>query len=371
LKPDLVCEVSYTEITSDGVMRHPSFEGMRIDKDASSVVQEKEVKTKDVVKDMKTIKANNNDGVLLSTTDETLVRDVKGHKIKFTNLNKIYWPELNISKRDMINYYYQVAPYILPYLKDRPQSLNRFPDGIHGKHFYQKDVTDKVPHWTEQYLYHSSDDATDKHFMVVTNEADIVLMASMGCIELHPWSSRTSSPDNPDWCLIDLDPDKNSFDQVIEAAQVTKKVLDEISVPSFCKTSGSTGLHIYIPLGANYSYEQSKEFARVIVTLVQKEIPKYTTLERTKSNRHGKMYLDFLQNRPQATLAAPYSLRPTKKATVSMPLEWDEVKKGMRPEQFTIANALERIKNTGDIFKPVLGKGINIEKIVDELQAVL
>jgi bifunctional non-homologous end joining protein LigD len=369
LKPKLVCEVSYSEITSDGVMRHPSFEGMRIDKAAREVILETEipvVKEKHVLAEKKIIKAagKKERKTLLNPTDETQVREINGHSIKFNNLSKIYWPDEGVSKRDMLNYYYQAAPYILPYLKDRPQSLNRFPNGINGKSFYQKDVTGKVPDWVDTYLYHSSDEAdVDKHFLVVQDEASILLMASMGCIELNPWSSKVQSPDHPDWCIIDLDPDKNSFDQVVEAAQVTKQVLDSMDVPSYCKTSGSTGLHIYIPLGAKYTYEQSKEFARVIATLVHREIPKYTSIERIVSNRNGKMYIDFLQNRPKATLAAPYSLRPKKGATVSMPLHWDEVKKGLKMTDFTIFNAIDRLKEVGDIFKPVIGKGIDLKKI--------
>jgi bifunctional non-homologous end joining protein LigD len=204
--------------------------------------------------------------------------------------------------------------------------------------------------------------------MVPRDESDILLMASMGCIELNPWSSRVESPDNPDWCIIDLDPDKNSFDQVIEVAQVTRKILESAGIPSYCKTSGSTGLHIYIPLGAKYTYEQSKEFARVIVTHVHKELPEYTSIERMVSNRHGKMYLDFLQNRPQATIAAPYSLRPKPGATVSMPLHWDEVKKGMKMTDYTIFNAIDRIKKVGDLFKPVLEKGVDLLQFQNEIK---
>jgi bifunctional non-homologous end joining protein LigD len=376
LKPALVCEVSFNEMTSDGVMRHPSFEGMRMDKTAREVALENEtpvetiVDEKHVLREKKIIRpaGKKSRKTLLNPTDETQVRDIDGHSIKFTNLSKLYWPDEGVSKRDMLNYYYQVAPYILPYLKDRPQSLNRFPNGIHGKSFYQKDVTGKVPDWVDTYLYHSSDEEdVDKHFLVVQEEASILLMASMGCIELNPWSSRIQKPDHPDWCIIDLDPDKNSFDQVIEAARVTKQVLDSIKVPSYCKTSGSTGLHIYIPLGAQYTYEQSKEFGRVIATLVHREIPKYTSIERIVSNRNGKMYIDFLQNRPKATLAAPYSLRPKKGATVSMPLHWDEVKKGLKMTDFTIFNAIDRIKEVGDIFKPVIEKGIDLKKISAKL----
>jgi bifunctional non-homologous end joining protein LigD len=371
LKPELVCEVAYTEMTSEGIMRHPSFQGMREDKKAKHVVREKAKSTTETVDTERLSKAKvvkpitkGERGTLLNPKEETQVKKLAGHPIKFTNLSKVYWPEDNVTKRDMLNYYYQVAPYILTYLKDRPQSLNRFPNGIHGKSFYQKDVTGKVPEWVETYLYHSSDEAeVDKHFMIPRSEADILLMAGMGCIELNPWSSRIDKPDQPDWCIIDLDPDGNPFDQVIEAARVTKQVLNSAKLPSYCKTSGSTGLHIYIPLGAKYTYEQSKEFARIIVTHVHRELPKYTSIERPTARRKGKLYLDFLQNRPKATLAAPYSLRPKPGATVSMPLHWEEVKPGLKMNDFTIFNAIARIKEVGDIFKPVLGKGIDLGKV--------
>ena len=201
--------------------------------------------------------------------------------------------------------------------------------------------------------------------MVCTNEASLLYIASLGCIEMNPWSSRTDTPDHPDWCVIDLDPDKkNTFDQVVEAAQVTKQVLDALELKSYCKTSGSTGLHIYIPLGAKYTYEESKEFARALVKIVNAQLPEFTTIERKVSDRKGKMYLDFLQNRPQATLAGPYSLRPKPGAPVSMPLHWDEVKKGLKIRDFTIANAISRLSETGDLFEGVLGKGIDMEKAI-------
>lgn len=384
LKPQLVCEVSFAEMTSDGVMRHPSFEGMRMDKKAKDVIREKEQPTAKVLQ-KKAGKEKVPDKIagkflqpvnmkkpktLLNPTDETQVRKINGHELKFTNLSKLYWPKEKITKRDLLNYYYQVAPYMLPYLKDRPQSLNRHPGGITGPSFYQKDVTGKAPEWIDTFLYHSEDDARDKHFLVAKDEASLLYMASLGCIEINPWSSRIQKPDHPDWCIIDLDPDKNSFDQVIEAAQVTREVLQELGVEGYCKTSGSTGLHIYIPLGAKYTYEQSKEFAKVVVTLVNKEIPKFTTLERTVKARKGKMYLDFLQNRAQATIAAPYSVRPKPNATTSMPLHWDEVKKGLKMQDFTIHNTLNRLKNEGDLFKPVLGKGVDLQKVIRKFNSL-
>lgn len=377
LKPELVCEVAYGEVTTDGVFRHPSFQGMRIDKKAEDVVRETVIHTDEIMeaaekKDTHASAIKPPKGkekkTLLNPNEETQVRKVCGHELKFTNLDKIYWPEDKVTKRDLFNYYYQVAEYMLPYLKDRPMSLNRFPGGIHGPSFYQKDVKDKAPDWATTFPY-TNEDGEHKEYLVGTDEASLLWMVSLGCIEINPWFSRIQSPDNPDYCVIDLDPDKNTFNQVIEAAQEVKKVLDAIDVPSFCKTSGSTGIHIYIPLGAKYTYDQSQMFARIIVDIVHRNLPDYTTLERMVAARHGKMYLDFLQNRPGATIAGPYSLRPKVGATVSMPLHWDEVKPGLTMKDFTIFNSIDRLKETGDLFKGVLGKGIDLEKTIEKAQA--
>lgn len=369
LIPKLICEVNFTEMTSDGVMRHPSFEGMREDKDPKKIVLEREAETEQIIdggneriiEPQGKIKRK----TLLNPKEKTQVKTVGRHELKFTNLDKVFWPKEKITKRDLINYYYQVAPFILPYLKDRPQSMNRFPNGIEGKSFYFKNVTDTAPDWAETYLYKSDSDDEDKHYLVGKDEATLLYMANLGCIEMNPWNSTVKKPDYPTYCIIDLDPDRNSFDQVIEAAQVTKQILEEMGIESFCKTSGSTGLHIYIPLGNKYTYEQSKEFARVIATLVHRELPDYTSLERAIKDRKGKMYLDFLQNRPHATIASVYSVRPKPGATVSMPLHWDEVKKGLKMNDFHIFNAMERLASEGDIFNPVLGKGIDLKKAIE------
>ena len=371
LKPQLICEVNFTEITSDGLMRHPAFKGLRTDKKVNEVSLElpKQLNKATVIDDLaKHIKPiiENSTGFILNPHEQTQVKKINGHELKFTNLSKMFWPEDKITKRDLINYYDQVAPYLLPYLKNRPQSLNRYPNGINGKSFYQKDVTDKVPDWAKTYLYHSKDSEADKHFLLANDEATLLYMANLGSIEINPWSSTIKKPDHPTWCIIDLDPDQNSFNEVIEAAQITKQILEDMGIDSYCKTSGSTGLHIYIPFGNKYTYEQSKEFARIIVTLVHKELPKITSLERAIKDRDGKMYLDFLQNRAQATVAAPYAVRPKPGATVSIPLHWDEVKKGLKMTDFTIFNTLERLNSVGDIFKPVLGKGIDLRKVIKQ-----
>lgn len=374
LKPQLVCEVAYRELTTDGVMRHPSFQGMRTDKAAKKIILEKETATQKVI-NKKNIAAkimkepsSKKPTTFLNPKDETQVRKIGGHEIKFTNLSKIYWPGEKISKRDMLNYYYQATSFMLPYLKNRPQSLNRFPNGIKGKSFYQKDVTGKVPEWIEKYPYVS--EGIDKNFMLCNNEATLLYMASLGCIEFNPWSSTIQKPDYPNFCIIDLDPDKNTFNQVIDAANVTHQLLDAAGIDNYCKTSGSTGIHIYIPLGKKYTYEESKEFARLIATLVNDQIPGYTSIERSIANRSGKLYIDFLQNRPQATVACAYSIRPRPGATVSMPLHWDEVKKGLKMIDFNIKNAIARIIEQGDIFKPVLEKGIVMKTAMAKLRSL-
>jgi bifunctional non-homologous end joining protein LigD len=380
LKPQLVCEVAFSEVTSEGVFRHPSFQGTRVDKKATDVVREVAEHTETAIEQAEkkhedshasAIQPPKEKGrkTLLNPTDETQVRKICGHDLKFTHLSKIYWPEDKVTKRDMFNYYYQVAEYILPYLKDRPMSLNRFPGGIHGPSFYQKDVKGKAPDWVKTFPY-TNGEGEHKEYLVGTDEASLLWMASLGCIEMNPWFSRIQSPDNPDYCVIDLDPDKNTFDQVIAAALEVKKILDAIDVPSYCKTSGSTGMHIYIPTDARYSYDQTQLFARIVVNIVHKQIPDYTSLERMVANRKGKMYLDFLQNRPGATIAGPYSLRPKIGATVSMPLHWDEVKPGLTMKHFTIFNSIDRLKVEGDLFKGVLGKAIDLEKTMEKAKSI-
>jgi bifunctional non-homologous end joining protein LigD len=376
VEPVLVAEISYRELTKDGSIRHPSFKGLREDKTPTQVIREipgeiNSVIQDDVLKNHKVIRSapERQRLTLLNPTDETQTRAVNGHELKFNNLSKIYWPKDKITKRELINYYYQVAPFILPYLKDRPQTMNRYPNGIEGESFYQKDVRGKVPSWIETFPYFSERDQREKEFIIAMDEASLLYIASLGCIEINPWHSRKQTPENPDWCIIDLDPDQNSFVQVIEAANVTRQVLQAVDIEGYCKTSGSTGLHIYIPLGGKYTYEDSKEFGRRIAKIVHRELPEFTSIERKVADRDGKMYIDFLQNRPQATVAAPYSVRPKPGATVSMPVHWEEVTKGLKIRDFHIRNAVARVREMGDFFKPVLGKGINLDKVLKKIDA--
>ncbi|RFS26595.1 DNA ligase D [Chitinophaga silvatica] len=361
LKPALVCEVKFTEATKDGILRQPIFLGLREDKKATSEKNEKVVKPP--------VKKKSNQ--FLTGDSETVETKVAGKLLKFTNLNKLYWPDEGITKRDLINYYAAISPYLLPYLKDRPQSLNRFPEGIKGFNFYQKNVVDKVAAWIPRFPYTSESKGEKKEFLVCEDLATLLYMANLGCIELNPWHSRIQQPDYPDYCLIDLDPDTNTFNEVITCAQVVKEVLDSIGAPAFVKTSGSTGMHILIPLGAEYTFEQSRMLAELIVGIVFKRIPEYTSIERSPAKRKGKIYLDYLQNRQIQTMAVAYSLRPKPGATVSAPLRWEEVRKGLKISDFNITNMLDRVESVGDLLKGLLGKGINMNQILNQLKQLI
>ena len=309
----------------------------------------------------------NNEQLLAAGSKEEIIK-INGKELKFTNLDKIYWPKEKITKRDMLNYYYSIMPFILPYMKDRPQSLNRHPNGINKPNFYQKNVEGKVADWIKTYAYKSESDGEKKKFLVCADEATLMYIANLGCIELNPWHSRVQSPDNPDWCVIDLDPDENPFDQVIETALSIKKILDDAGIAAYCKTSGATGIHIYIPLGGKYSYGQSNLLAQLVLNIAHEQMPSFTSIERAPAKRKKKIYLDFLQNSHIQTIAAPYSLRPRPGATVSTPLHWDELRKGLTPQDFTIKNIYRRLKNEGDLFKDVLGKGINLEQAIKKIK---
>lgn len=392
VKPELVCEIKFTEWTSDRHARHAIFMGLREDKKAKDVAFEKSTtmaklksgkkaapakkaavkkapaKTRQTTR-LSAAKTSNKQADL---NEEEQVITLNGIDVQLTNLQKIYWPKEGFRKGDTVNYYLQMAPYILPYLLDRPQSLNRHPNGITGPHFFQKNMKGKVPDWVETFTEYSESTGVNVDYLVCSNEATLIYMANLGCIEINPWHARKQHYLKPDWCLIDLDPDKkNTYDEVVEVANMVKKILDSVGAVSCAKTSGSTGMHVYIPLGAKYDFEQSKTFAELVVTLVNRELPKLTSMERTPAKRKGKIYLDFLQNKETQTAAAPYSLRPKPGVPVSTPLHWSEVKKGLTSTTWNAFNIYDRVKTEGDLFAPVLEKGIDLVSIIQTLQSLI
>jgi bifunctional non-homologous end joining protein LigD len=257
----------------------------------------------------------------------------------------------------------------LPYLKGRPESLLRNPNGIKDKGFFHKDAGETAPVFVKSYKIFSDSVNKEIDYIICDNQATLTYMNNLGCIEINPWHSTLKNIDSPDYIIIDIDPsDKNTFSQVVEVANVTKQFLDKAGADCYCKTSGASGLHIYIPAGGKYTYDQGKDFALIICTLVQEQLPGFTTLERNLKKRGDKhIYLDYLQNRKGQTISCVYSLRPKPGATVSTPLYWKEVNSKLHPKDFTIKNTLERIKKTGDIFSGILGKGISITKCLKNL----
>lgn len=348
VKPRLVCTVKYAELTNDGLFRHPVFIGLREDLDAELLYEESVGKNTSTVNEPASSPSN--------------------PEVKYTNRDKLYWKKEKITKGDLIDYYLSVSDYILPHLKDRAQSLHRFPNGIDGMSFYHKDAGKDAPSWAQTVQIFSESTEKEIEYIVCNNKETLGYLVNLGCIELNPWNSRIQHPDNPDYLIFDLDPsEKNTFKQVIETAQVTKEILDTFEVPAYCKTSGSSGIHIYVPTGAQYSYEQVRDFANLIMQLVQQRLPNITTLERALRKRGAKIYLDYLQNRMGQTVASVYSVRPKPGATVSMPIEWDELTPDLSLKDFTIHNALLRLSKMGDIFSPVLGEGIDLEKVLNNL----
>ncbi|CAN5322633.1 hypothetical protein BH09BAC2_BH09BAC2_06900 [soil metagenome] len=358
VKPQLICEIKFLEVTNDGRLRHPVFLHLREDKSIKEVTM---ADTKTVKKPVgkKSDKEDENQKIFQFGTS----------KVKATNINKIYFPDDGVTKGDVINYYISMSKYILPYLKGRPESLLRNPNGIAAKGFFHKDAGEDTPTFVKSKKIYSESTNNDIDYIICDNQATLTYLNNLGCIEINPWHSTVKNPDKPDYLIIDIDPsEKNTFKQVIDAANVVKEVLDKAGAAAFCKTSGSSGLHIYIPTGKKYTYDQVKDFAYLICMLAQEQIPDFTTLERNLQKRgKEKIYMDYLQNRRGQTIASVYSLRPKTGATASAPLNWKEVKYGLLPQQFNITNMLKRVEKTGDIFAGVLGKGIDLKKCIKKL----
>lgn len=332
VKPKYVCQIKFTEWTPDGRMRHPVFIGLREDKKPKEVTRE--------------------------TPEKTLG----------THTDKIFWPKEGYTKGDVLDYYDRMSEIILPYQKDRPQNLLRHPNGIIDNGFFQKDITFQVPEFVELKKIWSESNNAYIQYLLCQNKDTLLYIANLGCIELNPWNSRIDHLDKPDYMIIDLDPsDENSFDQVIQVALEVHKILDLLCEEHYIKTSGKTGLHICIPTGAKYTYDELKPLSQIIVQLVNKRLPEITSIERSPSKRKSQIYLDYLQNRRAQTLASVYSLRPYPRATVSTPLEWKEIKKGLNPADFNIKTIEKRMDKKGDLWKPLLSHAIDLRESLRKL----
>lgn len=366
VEPRLVGNVRFAEWTSDGHMRQPVFQGLRVDKAPTDV--HLEVPT---AMPLSRTTARRTRAPEKEEAPNDRVLRIGGHEVKLTNQRKVYWPDTGLTKGDLLAYYDRMHRWILPYLKDRPQSLKRNPGGITDPGFYQKDAGDDTPAWVHTEPVPSKSRGTTIDYIVCNDRATLLYLANLGCIELNPWTSRIGRLDKPDHLVIDLDPgERTRFDQVVEAALATKVVLDEIGATGWCKTSGATGLHVYIPTHARYTYTQLAPFAEQLARRVAALLPRTTTVERPIDRRQGRLYVDHLQNRQGQTLACAYSVRPVAGATVSTPLAWKEVVLGLDRTRFTLRTVPARVEKMGDLFKGVSGKGIDLKKCLRALEAL-
>lgn len=295
------------------------------------------------------------------------VKSATAEKPPLTHPDKIYWPKEGYTKGDLIKYYDSIASYILPHLVDRPQSLHRQPDGIRNEGFFHKDMSGFLPRRIETVKVFSGSASKTVNYVLCQDKWALLFLANMGCIELNPWLSRRESLENPDYVVIDLDPDGNDFAETVKVALEVHRILDKVGAKSYCKTSGASGLHICIPTGGRYDFDTGRLFAEAVCKVVHQKFPSFTSVERNPARRKGRIYLDFLQNRRGQTLAAPYCVRPRPGATVSTPLKWSEVNSKLNPADFTIKNMAQRLKKVGDLWKPVLDGSCDLEKCMKQL----
>jgi bifunctional non-homologous end joining protein LigD len=332
VEPRLVAEVEFAEWTHDGRLRAPSYLRLRDDKGAAEVRREH---------------------VGLPTTLKA-----KGRELRFSNVDKPFWPEEGITKGDLISYYRDAAEVLVPHLRGRPFTMKRYPDGWQGKHFFQKNAPSHMPAWIERAPFPASTREGERRivdYAVVNDDLALLWMANMGCIDLHTWASRVDRPDRPDWVMFDLDPSEGSgFPEVIEVALLVKETLDLLELESYPKTSGSRGIHVLVPIARRHSFEEAREFAGIVAGALARAHPGLATTEWTKQKRRGVL-VDANQNGPGKTNATVYSVRPRAGAPVSTPLRWDEVASGLDPATFTMDAVLDRVARQGDLAAGVLG----------------
>ncbi|HTP59096.1 MAG TPA: non-homologous end-joining DNA ligase, partial [Spirochaetia bacterium] len=286
--------------------------------------------------------------------------------IAISNPRKVYWPEQGYTKGDLAAYYDSVAGWIVPYLKERPLHLYRWPDGIRGKSFYQKQLPEDI--LSQMETVDVSKEGEEPTFYAMCNSrAALLTLINTGSIDLHPWMSRKGSLDSPDWAFIDLDPKEAPFSDVVRIARTLGKFLRGMGVEPYLKTSGSTGLHVCIPLKPGYSFEQSRMFCEAVARLVVREHSDIATVERAVSRREGRVYVDFLQNRREQTIVPPYVVRPVEAASVSMPLAWDELEEEFAIADFTLKSAPARIERTGDLFRTALTRPQDLAPAIEAL----
>jgi bifunctional non-homologous end joining protein LigD len=331
VEPRLVAEVEFAEWTHEGRLRAPSYLRVREDR-APEEVRPEHAPLPPVVR--------------------------RGRReLRFSNVDKPFWPELGITKGDLIAYYRDVAEVLVPHLRGRPFTMKRYPDGWQGKSFFQKNAPSHMPDWIERAPFPASTRDGEKRiidYALVNDDLALMWMANMGCIDLHTWASRVDRPERPDWVMFDLDPSEGvGFEEVVEVALLVKQTLDLLELESFPKTSGSRGIHVLVPVARRHSFEEAREFAGIVAGALARAHPGLATTEWAKDKRRGVL-VDANQNGPGRTNATVYAVRPRAGAPVSTPLRWDEVASGLDPTSFTMEAVLDRVARDGDLYAGVL-----------------
>ena len=346
VRPELVCEVRFTEWTSAKQLRAPVFQGLRDDIDAKDCKFEESIPEKKL------------------PLPETVTR------VELTNQDKVYWPEDGFTKGDLIQFYDRIAPVLVPHLLDRPLVFDRYPDGIHGEHFYQKDAHDYTPDWIRTQKIWSPDVERHIRYFIGADRDQLLYIANMGAIAQNPWSSRVQFIERPDFVIFDLDPVDAPYSVVQQVALALKSVLDELHLRAYPKTSGASGIHVYLPILENrFSYEDVRVFAEAIARIVVQGAPEIATVERVvRKRKTGTVYVDYLQNVKGKTVASVYCPRAVPGACVSTPLQWEEFEKQLDPRDYTIKNVFERIDKLGDLFAPVLSDRQDISGFLKALR---
>ncbi len=327
VEPELVVEVRFKEWTGDGLLRHPAFLRLREDKPIEECVREG---------DPGTIDGGDEPPVPAAAASRTFEPPEVEKVVPLSNLTKVFWPEEGYTKGDLIEYYRAISPWLLPYLKDRPLVMTRYPDGITGKSFFQKDAPNFAPDWIRLERIWSEHAEREIDYFVCDDLETLLYVANLGSIPLHVWASRVAAPERPDWCILDLDPKGAPFAHVVKVARAIHALCEEIELPHFIKTSGATGLHVLIPLGGQCTHSESKALGEILARVVEQDLSDIATTARMIGARQGKVYVDYLQNGHGKTIAGPFSARPVPGATCSAPLQWKEVGPKLDPKKFTL-----------------------------------
>jgi bifunctional non-homologous end joining protein LigD len=369
VKPELICAVKFTSWTKDDRLRAPVFLGMRTEVMPEEVVRETGLIGESLLAEETADESKQE--VLLPADKAEIALDIDGHRLKFSNLNKVFYPADGYTKRDVINFYAAIADLLVPHLQGRPLSLKRYPNGIDQDYFFQKDASG-FPDWLHREELADEEDAESKTRVICDDKASLLYLANLGCIDQNPYMSRLGTLEHPDFILIDLDPYHCGYDRIVEAAQLVREKLRLIGLTGYPKTTGGNGMHVYVPVEPIYSSAQTRQFAEILARWVAAERPELFTTPRMVSAREkGKVYFDYLQNASGKTISAPYVLRAYPGAPVATPLKWDEVVSGLKPAQFHIANVLRRFERVGDLFAGVLNKPQELGPAIEKLSAMV